>query len=260
MMRWWILWPALAYGCMPGYYGDSCTLCPSGYVCDGSGSIERCATAPMNGSAFCPYGLVCWTSQATRSRIPLVRSNVSNSSSYEYKNTTCGCARGPIVSTLDFGRVWQIGGLAMQGLNGWVNSFFIEYYDKAWIRLGGLYEWDSYWPTSAHNVVFLYAVQTQFLRLTVMDYVSEFTYPRLLVAALDDPCCPAMPGQNCTIVNQMPVTKSCANCGCSPGYYTIDGAECLLCPTGYVCADGAMTECDVGNVCPVGSAVMSPCT
>lgn len=258
-MRLWFLWPALASACMPGYYGDQCQLCPVGFVCDGVSNPSTCATATMNGSSFCPYGILCWTSQASRTRISPVKFNVSNTSSYSYENNTCGCARGPIVTTIDFGEVRQLGGLAMQGQQGWVNSFFVEYFDSAWIRLGGLYEWDSFWPLSAHDIVFPYAVQTQFLRMSIMDFVSEFTHPVIRVAGLDDPCCPAMPGQNCTIVNHMPVTSTCGDCGCAAGSFTADGSTCLPCPSGYVCADGKMAECSAGNVCPVGSAAMLPC-
>lgn len=241
---------------MPGYWGPQCTLCPVGYICDGFNASE-CTTATMPGSSVCANLILCPTIKAKRNKIQPINWTTS-STTYNYTNDTCGCATGPLIFTLNFGSPKQMGGLAMQGDNGWIQSYFVEYGNTTWTRIGGLYEWDSTWPMITHEMLFPFAIITQFLKITIIDYVSASSWPILYIAALDDPCCLALPNQNCTLINTLPVVSKCTQC-CKEGTYSTDGITCLPCPAGYICTDQQISECVSEYYCPRGSAAMIPC-
>ena len=252
-----LLFLGLTQACLPGYWGSDCVLCPQGYVCDGY-NRTLCTTAPMQGTAVCPLAILCPTTNTKRQKVYPVSFN-SSQTNYSKPNNTCGCAKGPIYLELDFGSLIQLGGLVLKSSNGWIQTYFVHYFDTSWIQLGGLYVWESKWPTIEHNMLFPFPVVTSKLRMTVIDYVSAFSYPTLFVSGLSDTCCIALSRQNCTIINGVPVTQPCSTC-CSDGYFSRDGGvTCVPCPAGYVCTDQRITECTEGNFCPPGSTEMQVC-
>lgn len=242
----------------PGYYGSQCeTLCPSGYVCNGDGGIELCESATMQGTSVCSYS-VCSTSRAaTRSRVWPVHWSSSTKQYTRIHNDTCGCAHGPVLLDLDFGSKKQLSGLVIESENGHLQSWFVE--DDNFTRVGGLYTWNSVFLLD--TVLFPHAVVTQSLRIIIMDYVSAYSYPKLRMAALDDPCCVAGPLQNCTVVNSVPVVQPCDRCGCANGFLSRDsGATCEPCPAGFMCNSAVgVRVCEKEYYCPTGSSEMTVC-
>ena len=241
---------------MPGFYGPYCNLCPENFACDGS-NIVPCPSAFMNGSSNCVDPSPC-PQNNIRSKVPPVSWSVFNSTIYPYANDTCGCARGPIRLTLDFGSPTRLSGMAMQSTDGWITSYFIEIDNN--VRVGGLYIWNSLFPLSEHELLFPYGVTTRNVTVIIIDWIGKTTYPKVAMAGLSDPCCLTPPGSNCTFVDGSPVLKPCPNC-CQDGTLSYDGGKtCSSCPAGYSCSAAyGITACNVGFFCPAGSAAMIPC-
>lgn len=192
-MKIWVLLALVrgAVGCLEGFYGPACLLCPGNSSCNGI-TRQSCAAGlfSMPGSRDCYVPDGNFTLNGTVP--PLTWSGPS----VPYAGTaSCGCFRNNVSAAvvMDFGLPSWLGGVAMASLGGaWVRSYMASVSNGSaatWRPVGGLYA-ANVDDVGVVESRFPFPVLARFLRLEVVDF---FLWPSLRAVALrvDVPDLPA---------------------------------------------------------------------
>ena len=182
---WVLFWVHGVFGCLPGFVGPLCHVCPTDYVCE-SGTPKACqnGSRAQLGSRACdimPNPIL-----ATEFRRLAPKSWSAPAAQMPDNTAACGCfsAQNELSVVLDAGSRILIAGVAVKGVNGsWVTKFQASHsLDKrTWNPVGGLFSGNSD-DASIVQLRFPYVVQARFLKIGVVNY---FRYPSLRAAFLE---------------------------------------------------------------------------
>lgn len=178
-----LFWVSLSSGCLEGFYGPACLVCPPDSFCNGT-TRRPCAAGlrSLAGSRDCYNSSVAMPVEVNR-RVPVV--SWSGLPSPYTGTESCGCFRTVLDASvvLDAGSLMWVGGVATASLEGaWVRSFFVAWSadNVTWSPVGGLYS-GNVDDVSVKDSVFPYPVRARYLRVSVVDY---FLWPSFRGALL----------------------------------------------------------------------------
>jgi hypothetical protein len=184
-MRIWVVLALArgAVGCLEGFYGPACLLCPGNSSCNG---ITRQSCPSPLGSA--PGSRDCYAVDSNFSLNGTLSPLTWSGPSTPYAGSaSCGCFRNNVSAAvvMDFGRPYWIGGVATASLGGaWVRSYMASVTNGTvpltWRPVGGLFL-ANVDDVSVVESKFPYPVLARHLRLEVVDF---FLWPSLRAVAL----------------------------------------------------------------------------
>ena len=186
MRIWVLLMVQQVRGCLEGFYGPACLLCPGNSSCNGF-TRQGCAAGlfSMPGSKECYVG-----NSSFSLGYGLAPVTWSGPSAPYVGSASCGCFRNNVSAAvaLDLGRAYWIGGVATASLGGaWVRSFMASVSNGSaasgtatWRPVGGLFV-ANVDDVSVVESKFPFPVLARYVRLDVVDY---FLWPSLRAVPL----------------------------------------------------------------------------
>ena len=167
-------------GCLPGFYGPQCLLCPKNYQCFNNVSVScTIPFASTEGSRSC-YLIENMTDWKFYLLPVHAQAGLPNPS-----NDTCGCFKVEKELSIVFklNNMEKVCGIVTSGHElTWIKSYILDYSDdnKTWTALGGLFKGNTNDETPVFNF-FPYEVTALYFKLSVVEY---FLWPSVKIALL----------------------------------------------------------------------------